>query len=160
MQMARDGSSFSWSCYKPGHLACKSCYSEGLKFEVFAILDRLRESRAFCGDTSAKPVCCGICHQFEKMNISYALDGSFWCKSSAVGTAQPTPPCYFSQVLAPGKSCHHPFFFFVFPGVVDHDCLTPRALYPRQSTALWGYQGCFLCLWSSFLSLFTGIEEK
>lgn len=92
-----------------------------------------------------------ICCQLEIMNI-YASDGSFWYKSFAVGTAQPTLPSYSSRVLVPGKSHHHPFFFR-FPGVVDHACLMPGALYSRQALAVWGYHGSFLCPWSPFLSL-------
>jgi len=100
-------------------------YSKGLKFELLAIVDRSRESGS---DTSAKYVCYNICHQLENMNISSVLDGSFSRKSFAVHTAQPTLPCDSSQGSAPGKSHHHAFFFFRFPGVVDHDCLMQRTV--------------------------------
>lgn len=64
---------------------------------------------------------------FKATQISRVLDSSFWCKSFAVDTAQPTLPCYSSWMSDPGKSHRHPFFVFSFLGALDRACLMHRA---------------------------------
>lgn len=88
-----------------------------------------------------------------KRLVSPGLGGSFWAESFAVGTAQPALPWFSSQVSFPGKSCHHPLSFHVFPGVVDHGWVMPRALLPSWSPAF--ITDAFYVLWSLFLSSLT-----
>lgn len=150
-RMARNGSGFSGACYKPGPFLHRAVILRHSSLRYLLFWTDCGNPGLSVDDTSSKQVCCSTCHWFKQSDISYVLDGSCWAKSFAVGTAQPTLPCYSSQVSSPGKSCHHPLSFSVFPGVLDHGCVMPRALFPSWSPAFIMHAFCGFGLPSSLL---------
>lgn len=80
------------------------------------------------------------------IDIKRLISPMFWVALSELSSL--LRAFYSSQVSSPGKSCHHPSSFYVFPAVEDHGWVMPRALLPSWSPAF--IMDAFCVLWSPF----------